>query len=476
VLGTGNAVARGGATAVTGLSGPVPGSGASARIAQTGHSTATAGGNANSGYQHIENLYVVRPSSGNPQSPPVPHIPGWAVTPDEFEETGAPEPVSRYEHAPENPGWWVSRPRELAAVVDALTDGRAMAVGITTGLYGAGGFGKTTLALMACADQQVRDLFGDRVYPVTLGRDLRGLATVAAKINDVIKLVSGTDATFTDPRLAGQCLGRLLDSGPSRLLVLDDVWEPEQLAPFTDGGKRCVRLVTTRVPELLTGRGAAVLVDQMTCEQARVLLTAGLPPLDEAVAAGLLAVTGRWPLLLRLVNRILADYSDVSGDVSAQAAVLVEQLREAGPQVVDGFLGDAGRGLDINRPEQRARAVRATIGASTGLLTSDDADRFAELGVFVEDEVIPFALVARLWRVTAGVDELRAARVCKRLAHFALITIAEGASGGIMMHDVIRDFVRAELGKERLAELNGSLIEAVAAVLPALGTSDSAGR
>jgi hypothetical protein len=474
---TGNADARDGAAAVTGMSGPVPDPGTSARITQTGNATATAGGNANTGYLHIENLYVVQPSAVDPQHPPAPQVPGWAVARlDEIEEAGAPELVSRDGHAPDNPSWWVSRPTELAGVVDALTDGRAMTVGITTGLYGAGGFGKTTLALMVCADQQVRDLFGDGVYPVTLGRDLRGLAAVAAKINDVIKLVSGTDATFTDPRLAGQWLGRLLDSGPSRLLVLDDVWEPDQLAPFTDGGKRCVRLVTTRVPGLLTGRGPAVLVDQMTREQARVLLTAGLPSLDEAVIEGLLTVTGRWPLLLRLVNRILADYSDVSVDVAAQAAGLLEQLRKAGPQVVDGFLGDAGRRLDINQPEQRARAVRATIEASTGLLASDDADRFAELGVFVEDEVIPFALAARLWRVTAGLDELRAARVCKRLAHFALITIAEGTSGGIIMHDVIRDFVRAELGEKRLAELNGSLLEAAAAVLPAAGTSDSEDR
>ena len=111
-------------------------------------------------------------------------------------------------------------------MVDALTDGRAMTVGITTGLCGAGGFGKTTLALMACADQQVRRRLWNRVYLVTLGRDLRGLAAVAAKVNDVIKLVSGADATFTDPRLAGQWLGGLLDAGPDRLLVLDDVWEP----------------------------------------------------------------------------------------------------------------------------------------------------------------------------------------------------------------------------------------------------------
>src|ERR1017187_9179023 len=78
-----------------------------------------------------------------------------------------------------------------------------------------------------------------------------------------------------------------------------NVWEPEQLSPFTEGSKRCARLVTTRVPGLLAGRGTAVRVDQMSPEQARALLTSGLPQLDPAVADGLLAVTGRWPLLLR---------------------------------------------------------------------------------------------------------------------------------------------------------------------------------
>ena len=78
--------------------------------------------------------------------------------------------------------------------------------------------------------------------------------------------------------------------------------------------------------------------------------------------------------------------------------------------------------------EQRARAVRATIEASTGLLDGQDAERFAELGVFAEDETIPFGLVARLWRATAGLDDLRAAQVCKRLAQLALVSQASRAS------------------------------------------------
>ncbi len=265
--------------------------------------------------------------------------------------------------------------------------------------------------------------------------------------------------------------GALLDAGPRRLLVLDDVWEPEQLAPFTEGGKGCARLVTTRVPELLAGRGAAVRVDQMSPEQARALLTAGLPPLDPAVAEGLLAVTGRWPLLLRLVNKILADYARVAPDVSAQGAVLLERLRAGGPAVVDDLLGEAGRGLDVGQPQERAQAVRATIGASTSLLDRDDAERFAELGVFAEDETIPFSLVARLWQATAGLDDLRPRRYASGWPSSPWCPRAARA-GGITLHDVIRDFLRAELGQQRLAELNGTLLDAVAADLPAASPQD----
>ena len=68
---------------------------------------------------------------------------------------------------------------------------RGWSVGITTGLYGAGGFGKTTLARVVCADARVRRRFRGGVYLVTVGRDVRGAAAVAAKVNDVIKLVAG---------------------------------------------------------------------------------------------------------------------------------------------------------------------------------------------------------------------------------------------------------------------------------------------
>jgi len=136
----------------------------------------------------------------------------------------------------EVPGWVVDRPAEAGQVVSALLGAGGGLVGITTGLYGAGGFGKSTLARVVCADGRVRRRFGGGVFLVTVGRDVRGAAAVAAKVNDVIKLVAGEEATFTDPELAGRRLGALLDAGPRRLLVIDDVWEAGQLAPFAASG------------------------------------------------------------------------------------------------------------------------------------------------------------------------------------------------------------------------------------------------
>jgi hypothetical protein len=364
------------------------------------------------------------------------------------------------------PDWVVDRPTEVAEVVAALLRSNDRTVGITTALHGAGGFGKTTVAQLVCADLRIRKRFKGHIHMVTVGRDIRGADAIAAKVNEVIKAVAGEDATFTNPESAGRRLGSLLDTGPYRLLVIDDVWEPEQLAPFLEGGRRCARVVTTRVPELIAGRAVPVQVDQMSPEQAQRLLTYGLPPIHPTVTEGLLAVTGRWPLLLRLVNKILANAARIMPDVSAVSAQLLDRLRMGGPTVVDDLLAEGGAGFNVDQPHERARAVRATIEASTSLLNPNDAERFAELAVFAEDETVPFGLIARFWQATAGLDALQVSQVCARLDNLALIASGNTGAGGAAMHDVVREFLRGELGPQRLATLHEVLLDAVAADLP----------
>jgi hypothetical protein len=218
------------------------------------------------------------------------------------------------------PVWLVDRPTEVDSIVRALRRrGGRSTVAVTTALHGAGGFGKTTVAEVVCADRRVRRLLRGRIYWITLGRDAIGQTAIISKVNDLVRVVAGASPGIDDLELAAQYLGRVLDHRGRLLLVIDDVWTADQLEPFLVGGRRCTRLVTTRVPSALPSSAAAVAVDEMSPTQALAVLTRDLPELDPALVEELQAVAGRWPLLLRVVNRTIVTVA-ATGLAAGEAA------------------------------------------------------------------------------------------------------------------------------------------------------------
>ncbi|HTJ34039.1 MAG TPA: NB-ARC domain-containing protein [Dactylosporangium sp.] len=375
--------------------------------------------------------------------------------------------------------WMVDRPAEVARIVAALRRRRGAAtVGITTALHGAGGFGKTTVARLVRSDPRVLRRFAGRVYWVTLGRDVRREALLE-KINDLVRQVDPARAyPFADVRQAAEHLAAVLADGPRRLVILDDVWFDDQLAAFPVAG-RCARLVTTRVQSLVAGQSAPVRVDQMSPEQARRVLTAGLgadPP--PAVVDGLLAECGRWPLLLRLANKIMIDLLRSRTDVAAVAEDLLQQLRRGGAAQVDQLTGAARLALDIDDPEQRDDAVTTTIEASVGLLGGDERARLTELSIFAEDETVPVALATSLWQATGGLAPVACRTLCARLADLALISLdpaGDDGSGTFGLHDVVRDYLLRRLGPAA-AGTHRTLLTAAAAELPEAPGAGGDGR
>ncbi|MER5384269.1 NB-ARC domain-containing protein [Streptomyces sp. NPDC002688] len=360
------------------------------------------------------------------------------------------------------PEWFVARAETRQAVEAVLRDNGS--VGITTSLWGAGGFGKTTLATAVCAHRRVRRRFSGRIYTVTIGRDVRGRAAVAAKVAEVTRFITGDTTEFDDPDLAGAHLGRLLNQRPQRmLLVLDDVWEDEQLAPFLHGGRHCARLITTRHPALLPANASRIPVDEMSPDQARALLTWELPPMPAGLLQDLLRTTGRWALLLRLTNRLIAEQTATGADPADAARQALQQLRTQGPTAVD----DPSRPWNLDDPRERSRAVRATVEAATTMLPAGGAQRFAELAVFAEDEAVPISLVALLWQATGALTEPQTRSLCRDMERLSLLTLTPDHGGRIGLHDVIRDYLRGDLGDAALAARHGSLVEAVAATLDA---------
>ena len=250
-------------------------------------------------------------------------------------------------------------------VVDAVVAREAGTVGLTTGLVGAGGFGKTTLARMVAHDPRVQERFPDGVVWITVGADM-GAPELAAEITSVARLFDGTVPQLTNPLSAGAKL-RDVVAGRRVLLVVDDVWSPSQVDPFL-GWEGTVTLFTTRRRDVLPPAAVTVPVDQMTASESAALLTTGLPALPTELVERVEAACGSWPLLLALVHGRLRQQVGAGADAVATLGKVLTALNADGITV-----------LDVDDPEQRSSAVARTIELSLERLTTDERARYAEL-------------------------------------------------------------------------------------------------
>jgi WD40 repeat protein len=343
---------------------------------------------------------------------------------------------------------WVDR-AELSELVSALTTERGPAVALTTGLVGAGGFGKTMLAARACADRAVRKRFRNGILWVTVGRDLSGTA-LAARITDLISVLGREAPTLTGPEQAGQALSTALAERGRTLLVVDDVWSADQLQAFAAVVQTGHLLVTTRRPVVLADLQAyRIKVDAVTGAVAHRLVTRGLPSMAGRWERELLELTGGWPLLLSLVNQRLADdLRRPGGTIDVAARDAAARLRRAGPTALD--VADSG---------SRRTAVAATIEYSLDGLRRSEQERFLELGIFAEDAEVPVDVVALVWRGTAGLSRAAAQALCERLDGLSLVSLAWVAEHRvIVIHDVIRDFALSHLGEARRTATHAALV------------------
>ena len=290
---------------------------------------------------------------------------------------------------------------------------------------------------------------------ITLGQDLDEsrlldrLVEACRCLHDHYSLspATGPARVFAEPRTvaaAARLFGQLL--GEHRLLVVvDDAWRASDLEPFLAGGGRCVRLVTTRLDEVVPEDATRVDIDQMTSGQARRVLTAGLPPGSDAAAGPLEAMAGGWVLLARLINSRLRRELRRTGDLATAA------------EVVAGLLADEGiTALDAANETSRARAAGATLTVSLDALDEASRQRFETLAIFPEDTPIPAEVLARVWqRSPAATRGLLA-----DLADDHLVQHFDPQAGTVRLHDVVRRWLRRRLAGERLRALNDQLLEA----------------
>jgi WD40 repeat protein len=323
---------------------------------------------------------------------------------------------------------FVSRPDEFAALLSALLDlDRANPVVITTALQGAGGFGKTTLAIALCHDDDVITAFDDGILWATLGEAPK----VQHELTKLYAALTGERPSFLDIDDAAIHFAERLDH-KNCLIVIDDVWDPNHLLPFLRGGKQCSRLITTRRLDVVAEAGAErVSVNEMTADQSIALLMARLPfvPTDVAPVRALARRLGEWPLLLRLAASQLRERIDRGDSFEGALSYVNVALQRRGPVAFDRTNASA-----------RTDAVGRTVRASLELLSADDRRRCAELAIFPEGITVPLSALRALWQV----DEFEIEEIVQRLDSAALVDF-DLKVGAVRIHNVLQMYLRSEL-------------------------------
>ncbi|MES4904207.1 MULTISPECIES: NB-ARC domain-containing protein [unclassified Streptomyces] len=319
------------------------------------------------------------------------------------------------------------------------------------GVVGAGGFGKTTLAVRVC--ELTRDAFPGGVLWVTLGEHVPD-PVLADKINDLSELLSGRRPALTDPSMAGYLLGELLREREPTLLVIDDLWAASRLDPFPVG-PNVTRLVTSRMRGALPAACRIVKVGRMSPGESGSLLSSGLPELTRTEQ--LTRLTGGWALLLSLANSAMRQWIE-DGMTPDQAADLIG----------DQLLLDGPDSLDLESADRREYAVRSSVEASLtrldkGAPTRPGRERFLQLGVLPEDTGVPIEVVCLLWAAD-GLDVAGGRRLIRLLADLSLIAVVDGM---VVVHDVLRAYLRHVLGPVGVVKASATMVRALRAEAPA---------
>ncbi|MDY7100799.1 MAG: TIR domain-containing protein [Actinomycetota bacterium] len=352
--------------------------------------------------------------------------------------------------APDLPRQFVQRPDEFGQLKAMVLDReRHDPVPITTALAGSGGFGKTTLAIALCHDDDVFTAFEDGILWVELGEK----PDLLAKLTELYASLTGRRPGFTTVQDAANTVAdRLTDD--RCLLVIDDVWDRDHAEPFLLRADHCTKIVTTRDPGIARALGSdgtePVAIDEMTADEATDLLVARVPEADgtaRAAARALARQLGEWPLLLNL------------------AGALIDERVAEGESVVDaiGFAaeayGDEGlRAFDERDSEARDAAAARSMAVSERRLNEENRERFRRLGITPEDTDIPFRVLEQLW----GARPVSADRTVKHLVSLGLIR-RDLRAKTIRLHDVIRTELERRL-RDEAAALHGELLEAIGGI------------
>jgi hypothetical protein len=336
--------------------------------------------------------------------------------------------------APDLPRKLLSRKSLVQSIADMVLGESKAPVGLV-GLRGMGGIGKTVVARLLVEQEPVRRQFHDGVYWLTVGEN-KSLTEVESLQQKLLARLSGklrTESTLDGLRDA---IDKELE-GRSVLLIVDDVWTPNDVRAFDIRREGCAVVFTSRKRSGFDAHGVAVRdVEFLSQTEAETLFRdyADLSEnamLDETQRQ-ILGHCNRHVLGVVIAGSMVRKYPQ-------KTAFILDRFKRADVEKIVASVPEYRRSSAY--PGQETSLFRI-IGTSFDLLEKPQRDFFADFGIFPEDTPIP-AEAIELLGFANGLDELESDERVKSLDDASLLTYHEGdgVAAYVTLHDLQRDFV-----------------------------------
>jgi WD40 repeat protein len=305
-------------------------------------------------------------------------------------------------------------------------------VGIT-GLRGMGGIGKSVLAGVIARDPDIQKRFESGIFWIKIGKD----PDLLTLLKDVAK-VFGFNKPFESVN-EGQTVLRYFFKDESCLLILDDIWNVDDVSSFNVLSPESKFLITTRDSGIITALGA------------------------KDININLLEKNDARELLAKWMNCKTVDLPPGSDEIIKQCGYLPLAISVCGARLRDGTLYDdlisKLKAADVKYLHHPHGDVLKSIEVSVKSLPAEKINLYLDLSVFPEDIPIPEDAIITLWGYETGFDNIDTRDLITEFQNKSLLSVKEENSKRfISMHDLHHDYVTMECKDKQ--SVHRKLIEA----------------
>jgi hypothetical protein len=331
--------------------------------------------------------------------------------------------------APPKPSYFVERPEVSIELKKLLLSETTEKTGtlVISAIYGLGGIGKSTLAAALAQEKEVQAFFHDGIFWATLGQQ----PDILSFLHGWIQALGDYNFKPTGIDAASLHLRTLL-ADKKALLVVDDLWNVEDIEPFRVAVNQCKLLVTTR--EVPVKGAIRYDLDVMTESQSLALLTGYLKrelTLEDQKQAKIIAkIVGYLPLALELTAAQIED--------NIYWTELIEDLRSEITNLE--ILDRLEAGDTANEEKRKHYSLIACFNLSLKRLNGQKLRQFSWLGVLPDDVTITEKMATTLW--DCPVREARQTLRYLRSKALLLTGVSSELLTSYRVHDLLHDLAR----------------------------------